>query len=628
DIPACSSLFPHLSAHILNRFLVTQPPSWPRSIQTFGLCVNPLNILVAFLPSLPRVPFATGTGDKRLPHNKFSICNWALEGRKALETSKRASFLYKADEFSSIRKTVDRHRPFCFHPNWGAWSTGLERSTKRQYEELVLWPGLSLVNFSIDMISTAESKSNEMATASTFSYAQAAKGQGTVPSTTSPNSASQPQGTASPVVTETPVESSDGRQETEARNQATTEKQDVDSIVDSNAGSEGDHLHSETPHDRISESRRDDDAARSDRPWRQADKGTRSSSTATRSFDEQESRRPRKGKKSKASPDKQSQDVAPAADKTTKEPVQEVPKVELSEAPIPSVNIWLQRKEQQAKATPKATTTLVQDNGAKNPVKESSTPSSTPAAPKENALTNSPANGVKSNRKSVGDSGRSDRNGSRGLRSAEKDSKSDAPPSVEDAASWPTPEIAIKEEQKKPAAPKPVVAQDKDSQEDGSQGKRQKEKWVTYDYVPSVSFETQLPQMRNSKPRGTPRGVNSNRAAPSSTSTQPSEKTTAANASPSATATGTASAPAPATTTTTASASASANTTPSAHASKSTDSKERTKEGGATGSNRTNSLPPASKRATVDVSNAAKEQKKSAQSGGDKTKDAASTQSS
>ncbi|KAG5983267.1 hypothetical protein E4U55_000410 [Claviceps digitariae] len=447
------------------------------------------------------------------------------------------------------------------------------------------------------MISTAESKSNEMAAASTFSYAQAAKGQGTVPSTTSPNPASQPQGTASPMVTETPVESSDGPRENEPRNPASIEKQDVDS----NIGSEGD-LRSETAHDRSAESRRDDDAGTSDRPWRQTDKGTRSSSTATRSVDEQESRRPRKGKKSKASPDKQSQDVASTADKTTKEPAPETPKVELSEAPIPSVNIWLQRKQQQAKVTPKSTP--VQDNEGDKPIKESSAPSSTPTAPKDNASPNSPANGVKSNRKSGGDSGRSDRNGSRGSRSVEKESKSEVPPSVEDAASWPTPEIAIKEEQKKPAATKSVAAQDKDSQDDGSQGKRQKEKWVTYEYVPSVSFETQLPQMRNSKPRGTPRGVNSSRAAPSSSSTQPSEKTAAASAN------------------------ASANATPSANAGKSTDSKERTKEGSATGSNRTNSLPPASKRATMDVSNATKEQKKGTQSAVDKTKDATSTQSS
>ncbi|KAG6291560.1 hypothetical protein E4U46_000994 [Claviceps purpurea] len=444
------------------------------------------------------------------------------------------------------------------------------------------------------MSSTAEAKSNEMASASTFSYAQAAKGQGTSSSVTPPNPVSQSQGPASPVapVPETPVESSDAPRESEPRKPAVPEKQEVDS----NVGSESDLRSEPTPtHERSSESRRDDDAGRLDRPWRQADKGTRSSSTATRSVDEQESRRPRKGKKSKASSDKQSQDSTSTADKT-KEAAPEVPKVELSEAPIPSVNIWHQRKQEKEKAIPKESA-AVQNIEAKKPSKESSATSPTLNASKENAATPSPVNGVKSNRKVGVDAGRSDRNASRGSRSADKDGKSELPPSVEDAASWPTPEIAIKEEQKKPAATKPAIVQDKESQEDGTQGKRQKEKWVTYDYVPSVSFETQLPQMRNSKPRGAPRAVNSTKAAPTGTA-QPSDKTAPVSASAS----------------------------PSANASKSTESKERTKDS-ATGSSRTNSLPPASKRATMDVSSAAKEQKKGAQSGGDKVKDTTSTQS-
>ncbi|QPG99287.1 hypothetical protein C2857_001379 [Epichloe festucae Fl1] len=436
------------------------------------------------------------------------------------------------------------------------------------------------------MVSAVNSNSNEMAAASTFSYAQAAKGQGASPSITSPNPASNPQGTASPVVPETPVKLSEGPLGNESRPQPASEKQDVDS----NIGSESD-LRSETTHDRRSESRRDDDGGRLDRPWRRTDKGTRSSSTATRSVDEQESRRPRKGKKSKGSSDK-SNDQPLGAEKT-KEVAQETPKVELSEAPIPSVNIWLQRKEQQAKVTPVTTNGVTaHDNEAKKPTKESSAPP--PTASKENA----PANGVKSNRK-TGDSGRSDRNGSRGSRLADKDSKSELPPSVEDAASWPTPEIAIKEDQKKPLVTKPVVAQEKESQDDGSQGKKQKEKWVTYDYVPSVSFETQLPQMRNSKPRGGARGANSGRTAP--TSNQPSEKTAAASAN--------------------------ANANANSNASKPNESKERTKES-STGSNRTNSLPPASKRASMDASNATKEQKKGALTGSDKTKDATSTPSS
>ncbi|KAK2590599.1 hypothetical protein QQS21_011722 [Conoideocrella luteorostrata] len=431
------------------------------------------------------------------------------------------------------------------------------------------------------MISTAESNSNEMAAASTFSYAQAAKGQGTSPSTTSPNPASLPHGATSPATAaETPIESLEGVRTAEPRPHAAVEKQDVDS----NIGSESD-LRSETTHDRHSESRRDDDSGRLDRPWRRTDKGTRSSSTATRSVDEQESRRPRKGKKSKGSSDKQTIDQASGADKT-KEAVQECPKVELSEAPIPSVNIWMQRKEQQAKVKPSLSDVMTNgitshDGEAKKITKD--------ASPTTSSKENAPTNGAKSNRK-AGESGRPDRNSSRGSRLADKDGKSELPPSVDDAASWPTPEITIKEEQKKPAATKPVATQEKETQDDGSQAKKHKDKWVTYDYVPTVNFETQLPQMRNTKPRGGARGTNNGRAAPTGAQ-QPIEKA-AANAS----------------------------------TNKPSESKERAKESSAS-SNRTNSLPPTSKRASMDASSTPKEQKKpSAQTGSDKGKDATASQ--
>lgn len=434
----------------------------------------------------------------------------------------------------------------------------------------------------IDMISAAESNSNEMAASSTFSYAQAAKGQGASPSATSPNLASQPQDAASQAALETPIESLDAPRPADPRPVAAAEKQEVDS----NIGSESD-LRSETTHDRRSESRRDDDSGRLDRPWRRTDKDTRSSSTATRSVDEQESRKPRKGKKSKASADKQANDQASGADKD-KEAAQQAPKIELSEAPIPSVNIWLQRKEQQ-QTKPKSSLSEALTNGTsphegevKKPAKDAASTTSS----KENA----PTNGVKSNRKN-GDSARSDRNGSRGSRLADKDGKTELPPPVEDAASWPTPEIAIKEEVKKPVVTtKPAAAQEKEPQDDASQNKRQKEKWVAYDYVPTVSFETQLPQMRNSKPRGGARSANAGRTAPAGA--QSSDKGTT-----------------------------------NATANKPTESKDRAKDSTA-GSNRNTSLPPASKRVSMDVSNATKEQKKAAaQSGNEKTKDTTSSQS-
>ncbi|KPM38135.1 hypothetical protein AK830_g8441 [Neonectria ditissima] len=349
-----------------------------------------------------------------------------------------------------------------------------------------------------------------MSAASSFSYAQAAKGQGAVsPSNKSTTVASQPQDAQAPdadavpataAATATSTATPDIEQAKPTEIPETTDSIDAQSAaperqdLDNGLGSESD-TRSESTQDRRPESRRDDDASRLDRPWRRNDKSTRSSSTTTRSADEQDSRKVRRNKKGKAS-EKQAGDQATAADKE-QEPVPEPPKIELSEAPIPTVNIWHQRKEAH-KAKGKPSDELV--NGQQENVKVAAkTVEDTPSH-------NGPiTNGVKPQRKAV-DATRPERNGPRGSRASEKDGK-DVPPSVDDSASWPTPETAIKEvkdDKKKPTEQPTQSNKDaKDIQDDGAQGKsRQKEKWVTYDYVPTVSFETQLPQLRNSKPRG------------------------------------------------------------------------------------------------------------------------------
>ena len=442
------------------------------------------------------------------------------------------------------------------------------------------------------MISAAESNSNEMAASSTFSYAQAAKGQGASPAAVAPPNPSAPaQGsqpapsttkTASPA--ETAADLSDTPRNAEPHPSA-VEKHDVDS----NIGSESD-LRSEATTERRSESKRDDDAGRLDRPWRRADKGTRSSSTATRSVDEHESKKPRKSKKAKAS-DKQANDQASNADKD-QEPAQEAPKIELAEAPIPSVNIWQQRKEAQL-AKVKPTTDVADDttNGAMGQVEDTNKAVKPAQDVTSSARDSTVTNGVKPPRKS-GDTARPERNGSRGSRVADKESKdgkTEVPPPVGDSASWPTPEIAIKEDKKKPVAA-PVERQEKeakDAQDDASQVKpRPKDKWVTYDYVPTVSFETQLPQMRNPKPRGGARGANGTRPAASA---NPADKL--ASATP---------------------------------ASKPNESRERSREASAA-SNRAASLPPAAKRASIDASSTKDQKKAPSHAAGEKAKEVSST---
>jgi la-related protein 1 len=352
-------------------------------------------------------------------------------------------------------------------------------------------------------------EANDMAAQSTFSYAQAAKGKGTI--TASNNAASADAvapiqddqapaadtDTAAPVgdaQTDAPLaeQVTSEAPETVGPQTAVTEKHDTESVP----GSESD-ARSESTQSRRTESRREDDTGRLDRPWRRNDKTPRSSSNATRSVDEQDSRKARRGKKGKAS-EKQAGEQATDKEQET---APEQPKVELAEAPIPSVNIWHKRKEaRQAKST------------KPSPTPAEATTNGTSSQKDEKKMESSPApltNGVKSHQRQAS-TVRAERNGPRGSRMNEKDGKSEVPPSVDDSTAWPTPETAIstiKEDSKKKATdktPERSDRSDKDSQEDSSSSKARR--WVSINYVPTVNFETQLPQIRNSKPRGGARG--------------------------------------------------------------------------------------------------------------------------
>lgn len=416
------------------------------------------------------------------------------------------------------------------------------------------------------MTASSTSNSSEMAAPSAFSYAQAAKGQGASPSNTSSNPppqsvSSQPDSTATKSAT--PAESTADTTET-SRASAVPDKMDADSVPRSESD-----VQSESNQGKRSESRRDEEVSRLDRPWRRNDKSTRSSSAATRSVDEQDSRKPRKGKKSRPS-DKQAGDQASTADKD-QEPEPEAPKVELSEAPIPSVNPWLQRL---VKPSPAPVATAPEaSNGLPTPALDSQKA----VKPVESTSTAAPSaaiNGVKPQRKTA-DAARPERNGSRGSRQADKegrDGKTEMPPPVGDSASWPTPEIAIKADTKKPADK--VDRPEANTQDEGSQAKHRKDKWVTYDYVPTVSFETQLPQLRGPKPRGGARGANGTRTAAGG---QTGEKT--ASAAPS---------------------------------NKNSESRDRPREA-ANGANGTATAPAAGKRASVDVSSTREARKPAAQ---------------
>jgi la-related protein 1 len=116
------------------------------------------------------------------------------------------------------------------------------------------------------------------------------------------------------------------------------------------------------------------------------------------------------------------------------------------------------------------------------------------------------------------------RSAPRGSRIGEKEEKSTAsqlPPPVGDATSWPTPETALEEERRK--ALERLEKEEKD--ESVPNKPRPKEKWVPVPYIPTVTFNTPLPS-RGGRARGGARGRdNMGRGGHASNSSISGEKT-------------------------------------------------------------------------------------------------------
>jgi la-related protein 1 len=164
-------------------------------------------------------------------------------------------------------------------------------------------------------------------------------------------------------------------------------------------------------------------------------------------------------------------------------------KVELSDAPIPSVNIWSQRKAAQAaKSKPEE-----QKIAATAVAVTVETPNSAEGNAK---FQKHPSEGSR-----LADAGR--RTGSRGNRSAEpeeKTPKDQAPvPSVGDAVSWPTPQNAATTEPRSNESRPTDMRSEKDLPS-GQSKPKQKEAWIKLDFVPSAVFQTPMPP-RVPKPR-------------------------------------------------------------------------------------------------------------------------------
>lgn len=361
-----------------------------------------------------------------------------------------------------------------------------------------------------------------MAPAPVFSYAQAARGQVVPPATSQLENSAPPSNsslgkddnasTTNTIATSAASSNASDIQDLPKALQESTDLsnlKNLDSELSSVVGSVG--LDS-----------RDDAASAAGSQSQGPSKAPGSSTVASQAGDAPDLRRPRKGKKAKGSEKDDEQDKAKESLK-----VFEPPKVELSEAPIPAVNVWHQRKEERAAATAKPAAAAPakpaaaaaetpadagKELGTKKPTPSPADEPSEPGnkAPSTAANARAPRKSADATRVAPANENVARRNAPRGSRMQGKDERtsgSENPPSVQDAALWPSIELAAADEAKKKASEKPEQSEKPERPEDGAAAKpRQKKEWVAVPITPTYTYETQFTHPKQPRTRGGGRG--------------------------------------------------------------------------------------------------------------------------
>ncbi|KAI0387298.1 hypothetical protein F5Y04DRAFT_274156 [Hypomontagnella monticulosa] len=352
-----------------------------------------------------------------------------------------------------------------------------------------------------------------MSNSATFSYAQAAKGQSAGQSNTTQSNSTQSQ---APSTTSTQSRDIAPTPSTRAPSVAvSTSSNEHDGSQNTRSSSVKPESVSMNGNDEDTMSTTDKAAELSSLPSQSTEKVLgeivpqsterrgRGQTLTSQTTDASDNKKARKGKKSKTVEKESDQDQ----DQDKKENVP--PKPELSEAPLPAVNIWTQRREAyaaKAKTTPATATQSQNLNG--------------PVANQPNGLTNSHAQihkrGIAPN-DGVDATVAQGRSSSAGVKAPKKDTeqpRSNSNPIPRRAAprgarmangeagrppfetlglnannnsSWPTPETAASGLKVQAQTGKP------EKEESGPSKPRQKKEWQIIDFVPSVTFETPIP---------------------------------------------------------------------------------------------------------------------------------------
>ncbi|EPS32109.1 hypothetical protein PDE_07068 [Penicillium oxalicum 114-2] len=346
----------------------------------------------------------------------------------------------------------------------------------------------------------------------TFSYAQAAKGaSGSVSGSASPIKAGSTESEKPEPKTEEQTEnmapqpeSVTTASETETPQEPETSTTSVDNDAEFTTVTSK-HVHrSRTNNSRTaSPSVRSNAAQSKETDGTQGANGTASSSEKQAQSDAKAGKSETNSEKSKEKGEKS--DKADKSEKSEKAEKAEkaAPPKELKAAPLPSVNIWQQRKEaQEAKAK------------------------STPAVPAVKAKSEEASHdSTKSGNKKKATDGAVE--GTKGKKSDGKGRDEGIPP-VADASSWPTPQTALGEEKKKAQEKTEKPERTDKSPVARSHGK---EKWMPVNYVPTAVFNTPLPTPSGRGGRRTARGGrDSGRGGPHGSGAAPAEKTASGQA--------------------------------------------------------------------------------------------------
>ncbi|KAL2159138.1 hypothetical protein VTH06DRAFT_2570 [Thermothelomyces fergusii] len=353
--------------------------------------------------------------------------------------------------------------------------------------------------------------------ATTFSYAQAARGRAIsqpsqqeasspAPSTTGSqgkdDASSGATSITAPSVASTAPEARDTEQAAQPQVESTLLKQDQEVASVANSNSSAAYVAEQSGKTSEEASVKSSDARPQARSQSE-DKASRSTSRTSRFNDSADGRKGRKGKKGRAAdkdaPSDQTQDE-------DSEKVKEVPKpVILTEAPPPTVNPWAKRMEAQKAA--------VQIKlGSDNPTVDGESKQNT--SQEESNVRSTAANGTNGDRwaqKKTAEASRPTdqaprRGGPRGNRAGDKEERASvALPPVADPSSWPDPKAAAEREQTAKKPQEKVDTAEKDGLEEVAPAR--KKTWEKLEIEHSVVFQTPLPPLRGPKPRGgAPRG--------------------------------------------------------------------------------------------------------------------------